>query len=98
MDTPIENALNGYSPELSIDLFLGDERFNVSSVGPDELSIREARRMPAGPGTLRMTLDGKVTTRAVHLPDGIDPDRDRQSYQVVPMTQAASRTPATSRA
>lgn len=83
MPTPIDNVLNGYSPDLSIELFLGDARFNVASIGPSKMSLRGARATPPGRGTLRMTLGGKVTTRHVHLPDGIDPDRDLQTYQVI---------------
>lgn len=90
MDSPIDNALNGYSPDLSIELLLGDDRFNVASLGPNEMALRGARPMPAGRGTLRITLDGKVMSHEVHLSDGIDPDRDLQTYQVVDAKREAA--------
>jgi hypothetical protein len=90
MESPIDNALNGFSPDLTIELFVADERFNVASLGPSEMALRGARPMPAGRGTLRITLDGKVMSHDVHLSNGIDPDRDLQTYQVVEGKQEAA--------
>lgn len=71
-------------------LFLHGERFDVASLGPNDIVVRSARPMPAGEGTIRLTIDGELTVFHVKLADGIDPVRRAQSYQLIDTIEEAA--------
>jgi hypothetical protein len=73
-----------------MELAMGAERFRVASVDSEGIVIRAARRFPAGRGTLRLVVDRRVTTYHVYLPDGIDPERTDQSYQLLEAVEEAA--------
>ena len=80
----------GYSPDISIELELHGERFNVAATGSEYLRLRNPRPMPPGRGTLRMTVNGNVTAKQVELPQGIDADQKMQSYKLAEQTEGAA--------
>jgi hypothetical protein len=90
MSEPQHASGVAYSPDISIELALDGERFSIASVGPANMVVRAARRVPAGRGTLRILVDRKPTTHHVYLPDGIDPARRRQAYHLLEATEEAA--------
>ena len=73
----------GYSPPISIELLLHGERFEVSSLGDGQLSLRSARAMKPGRGTVRVIVDSRVTTYQIEMHGGIDPAVRNQSFQLL---------------
>src|SRR2546429_246189 len=44
------NVMSGYSPPISIELQVGADRFNVASLGPEWMILRDARAVNASSG------------------------------------------------
>lgn len=84
------SAFTGYSPEISAELLIHGERFNVGSLGPDELIVRAPRPIKPGPGTVRLTVDGRVTLYHIDLFNGIDPTRVDQPYKLLSTFEEAA--------
>jgi hypothetical protein len=80
----------GYSPDISMELELHGERFNVAATGSATLRLRNPRTMPPGRGTLRMTVNGNVTTTHVELIEGINPDQKVHAYKRVEQSEGAA--------
>jgi hypothetical protein len=80
----------GYSPDISMELELHGERFNVAASGSKTLRLRNARPMPPGLGTLRMTVNGNVTLTPVELYQGVDPNLKEQAYKQVEQAEGAA--------
>ena len=81
---------SGYSPEISMELILHGERFDVASLGSQDIVVRDARRVPAGQGTLRLVVDRKPTIFHVNLMHGINPSLREQTYQLLDTVEEAA--------
>jgi hypothetical protein len=79
-----------YSPDISIELLVHGERFNVASLGPRNLALRDARPMAPGVGIVRLVVDGQVTVIHVDLRTGIDPSRPTQPYVQTTVQEAVA--------
>jgi hypothetical protein len=84
------SAEAGYSPDISIDLLLHGESLSIAALGEADFLMRNPIRKPAGLRVLRITVGGKETIYEIHLPLGIDPDHQRQCYQVVKVIEEAA--------
>ena len=74
---------SGYSPPISMELQVGDERFEVASLGGEKLIVSDARLLPPTTGIVRVIVDGQVTVYHVELPNGIIPEARHQLIRVV---------------
>jgi hypothetical protein len=71
-------SLTGYSPPINITLKVNDTAFEVADVGPDHVMLRSARDYEPVRAVLVINIDGRIKTRDVMLPEGIQKGRDRQ--------------------
>jgi hypothetical protein len=81
---------NSYSPPLQMELTLHGQRLQVASLGNGRLSVRDARPIPAGQGTVCVLIDGEPTVFSVDLFNGIDPQRSDQQFQMLGALQEAA--------
>lgn len=72
---------SGYSPPLTIDLTMHGERYDVASIGPDSLTLRNPRIARPGHAVVRITIDGRPIIHHIDLFDGIDPARRKQTFR-----------------
>jgi hypothetical protein len=89
MKSAADQSDAGYSPPLDMELILHDERFEVSSLGPGQLSLRSARTSSPGRGIVRLVIDGRTTLFHVEMFEGIDPARQDQSFRTLEVVQEA---------
>jgi hypothetical protein len=61
----------GHSAEDRISLTIDDHVFNVGSLGPDHIRIRNPVDRPSADGEMMLSIDGNVERWRVWLPDGI---------------------------
>jgi hypothetical protein len=65
-----------------MDLQVGDQRFEVASLGGDKMIVSDAKPLPACNGVVRVIVDGQVTVYHVELPEGIVPEARHQAMRV----------------
>lgn len=82
-------ASSGYSPQISADLSIHGEVFKLAAMGPDCVTIQDARTMPPGQATIRMLVDHKLTIYHVELANGIDPNIYDQPARFLPVDEEA---------
>lgn len=80
MDSPAQAIDAGYSPDISIELFLHNERFDIASLGPSAIVVRSPRAAGPGQGTIRLVVADRVTLLKVDMVHGINPAQREQSY------------------
>ena len=76
-DQPTRRS-GGYSAPLIITFRAGGRSYDVSSTGPNFITLRDADWSDATQGILKFNVGGRVDVEAVLLPDGIRPNRRRQ--------------------
>jgi hypothetical protein len=81
MDAHPKSVDAGYSPAISIELVLHGERYEVASLSPGRLLLRDARIAPPGRGIVTVSVAGNPTRFLVDLTDGILPDQKAQSFR-----------------
>jgi hypothetical protein len=84
------SSFTGYSPNVSMELTIHGERFNVASLGPSKFIVRNPRLVKPGAGTLRLLVDTRVTIYHMELIDGIDPKRGSQPYRLLSTIEEAA--------
>jgi hypothetical protein len=87
---PVKSPTAGYSAEVSIELQVGDERFDVASFGGERMVVRNPRALRACTGFVRVTVDGDVATYHVKLPAGLEPTRRHQPVILLPQISAVA--------
>ena len=90
MPNPHSRSFADYSPHIAIELEFHGQRFNVAAIGPDFMRLRDARPMPPGKGTVRLTVADNVTILIIDLPDGIVVDRKMQAYTLINQIEGAA--------
>ncbi len=90
MDLHQTSVGSGCSPEISAELLLHGQRIAVASIGPDAIVVWGVQRVERGQGTIRLDMDGRITLYHVDLVNGIDPDRDRQTFLLLRTTEEAA--------
>jgi len=78
-----------YSPFIAMELELHGERFDVAAIGPESIRLRNARPMPPGQGTVRLTVNDNVTILVIDLYDGVAVDQARQAYTLINQIEGA---------
>jgi hypothetical protein len=73
-----------------MELTVHGERFDVASLGSQDIVVRDARRVPAGQGTLRLVVARKTTIFHINLLHGIDPSLREQTYQLLGTVEEAA--------
>jgi hypothetical protein len=80
MVSPAQAIDVGYSPNISIELFLHNERFDIASIGPSAVVVRSPRLTNPGQGTIRLVVADRVTLLKVDMVHGVNPKQREQSY------------------
>jgi hypothetical protein len=83
LDKVSPGSVRGFSSNIKITLTVAERQFNVASVGPKHVILRDACRIEPCKAVLRLQIDEHVTEDVVELPNGIDPTVDRQPYVCV---------------
>jgi len=83
-------TMSDYSPFIAMELELHGERFDVAAIGPESLRLRNARPMPPGQGTVRLTVKDNVTILVIDLYHGIAVDQTRQVYTLINQIEGAA--------
>jgi hypothetical protein len=74
----------GHSPDVRINLVIGDLTLNVARIRGDQMMLREACDAPAGTeGLVLVTVDGREDAIQIILPEGIRNDSQLISYRRV---------------
>jgi len=76
----------GYSAYVRLQLVLGDRTLELSSIGPDGISLREPAELPPCEAEVVMNVDDFEHRWPVYLPDGISAN----SREVRTVTQPAA--------
>jgi hypothetical protein len=82
--------MSDYSPFIAMELELHGERFDVAAIGPESVRLRNAKSMPPGQGTVRLTVKDNVTILVIDLYQGIAVDRARQAYTLINQIEGAA--------
>jgi hypothetical protein len=90
MSNPHTRSFADYSPHIAMELELHGQRFNVAAIGPDSIRLRDARPMPPGQGTVRLTVGDNLTILVIDLHDGIVVDRRGQAYTLINQIEGAA--------
>ena len=90
MASPDQLLNAGYSPDISIELAIHGEKFDVASFGPSTVRIRSARLMSPGNGTIRLSVAGQVSLFQVEMLSGIDPARQEHPYVMLESREEAT--------
>jgi hypothetical protein len=64
-------ADTGYSAYVRLHLVVGDRSLELGQIGPENVILREAIEIPAGPAEVVMHVDDFERRWQVYLPDGI---------------------------
>ncbi|MBI3861328.1 MAG: hypothetical protein HY290_05485 [Planctomycetia bacterium] len=78
----------GYSAHVRLHLLVGDDSYELASIGPGGVSIREPIELPAGPAEVVMHVDDFERRWQVYLPDGIS--ANSREVRTVPASPADS--------
>jgi hypothetical protein len=90
MSNPQPQSMADYSPFIAMELEMRGERFNVAAIDPESISLRDARPMSPGQGTVRLTVGSNVTILVIDLHEGISNDRTEQAYTLINQIEGAA--------
>jgi hypothetical protein len=69
METPGKNG--SYSANVQMHLNVNDLIFSIGQLGPDFLILDDPADHPPADGVITFSIDGRVRTWSIYLPDGI---------------------------
>ncbi len=84
----------GYSANVAIQLIAADREFNVAKLRSDSCVLRNPDNVPPCAATLIVTIDERIRSEAVYLPDGIDRNQDRVRFTAVAGARDENTAPA----
>jgi hypothetical protein len=86
MTEPPMASDTGYSPDISAELILHGERFDVISLGPGTVRVRSPKALAAGTAVVRMFVDGRRSSYVIDLQSGMNPGREEQAFSSIRVT------------
>jgi len=75
-----EIQIDPNSPDVSIHLIVGGEKFLVAKIGPTRLVMRDPRSLPATSAELVIVVNGERRSRNIMLPHGVSADSREVAY------------------
>ena len=78
MQTRPVSPETGYSPITRAKLLVNGQSFDVASLGPTGVVVRDPQHAAPGPALIQLEVDGRITEYQVDLFDGVAPDRHEQ--------------------
>jgi hypothetical protein len=79
----------GYSADVRLRLIVGERTFELASIGPERVKLREPAQLASCDAEVVMNVDDFERRWQVYLPDGISPN----SREVRTVTQPAAAQP-----
>ncbi len=72
---------NRYSPNVALGLLIDGRRFELSHVGPEDVTVRDrCEPIPPTDAELVITVDDESETYKIYLPNGIPAAPQKVSY------------------
>lgn len=78
-----------YSPRIRITLSADGDDFDIASLSPHAIVLRDPHPVQPCTATIRMEVDRHSTVYLVHLIEGIDPAFAKQPYRILKTMEEA---------
>jgi len=79
----------GSSPSISAELFFCGNRFQIESLGREQVALRAPRALGPGRGEIRLVVGSQLTLIQIDLAEGIDPGRHDQPFVLIKTIEQA---------
>lgn len=73
---------SSYSARVRLTLVAGNQRLELASIGPEQITTRTPSELAPGPAQLEVTIEGRTEVYDVQLPNGAVPFEDVILVQV----------------